>query len=108
MGWTTIHTYAEEIALWTTLAVNFWLITTGVVLFFRRGSRAGTTESKILFAMNIAFVLCVFVALGGLTLREAFFVRSDGWFPFAFSAVFFLVLLIPAVWRVRKYGWSRL
>jgi cytochrome c biogenesis factor len=44
MDWPTIHAYAEEAELWTTLAINFWVIVTGVLVAIRRPR---TTEALI-------------------------------------------------------------
>jgi hypothetical protein len=59
MQWSDIHSYAIEIELWTTLAINAWLILTGLMFVSGRFMRATVPVAKSLEAaakLSFAFV----------------------------------------------------
>ncbi|HTQ14157.1 MAG TPA: hypothetical protein VMH86_09795 [Rhizomicrobium sp.] len=57
MQWNALHEYAEEAELWTTLAINFWIIATGIFFVIARATNASRPLASQLTS----------VAIGGFT-----------------------------------------
>ncbi len=75
MDWPTVHHYAEEVELWTSLAINSWVIVGAISFLVLRVYRA---------AMPFADRLSRAVAWGAAIVGTAFFVVSayysiQGW-----------------------------
>ena len=61
MDWATIRDIAREVDLWLGLAVNLWLLTSGVIIYFRRPAIAGAV--KIVGDVGLAVVLIALAAV---------------------------------------------
>jgi len=74
MNWETIHSYAEELELWTSLGINIWLITGAIVFlivhakqkalplekqFAKAFSRSAEVTLIFLVALAFAFALAL-------------------------------------------------
>lgn len=47
MYWQKIHAIAEETALWSNLAINFWIAASGLYLFFTRRMQFASLQARI-------------------------------------------------------------
>jgi len=59
MDWKTIHAYAEEAELWSTLAINGWALATGVILLLRGRRKKVDYAISILRGLEIVLIVAL-------------------------------------------------
>ena len=92
MNWPQTHALAEEIVLWSNLAINCWLLLTAIIfLALVMKSRGKVPSSKLVVpaAIRSAAFLPIFVGLDFLGDHFGGFVDAidgaDRWFPHAIT-----------------------
>jgi len=71
MDWPTIHAYAEEVELWTTLTINLWVLIGAILFAWRRlwtEPKSTIGQELISIAREATFSISVFVSMGGMLL----------------------------------------
>jgi len=94
MDWKTIHGYAEEAELWSTLALNSWLILTGGILgVIKYVRRTPISVDQVVIAGTLS-VMALVLASGALVMSSLFIPSLAG------SSVLFWARIVIFVFSV--------
>jgi hypothetical protein len=106
MEWSRIRSAAQEVELWTTLAVNSWLFMRGIAFVARRtGSLLKVAEITHLLSTALTLISLAAIAAGlfeGAFLGSIFILKSIFWIIGPGIALSLISLAAYSLERVRR------